>query len=230
MTDRIEAASLGMIGIATKGRVFVEGAEHRHMITFLNKLREIGAGFAVKSNGIEFFWDGALHGGLHLETDVHPGFMTDWQQPFVVLLTQAHGASVIHETVYENRFGYTDTLVDMGAEISTFRQCLGGRQCRFASQSFPHSIVVKGATQLSGRTIDIPDLRAGFAYVMAALIAKDVSMITGLPFLDRGYESLAKKLTAIGAQVERVHVEDKSKDDVLDSELSPETPYVLAER
>ena len=99
-----------MAAISTKGRVFVEGAQHLNMITFLNKLREIGGGFEVKKNGIEFFYDGPLQGGIHFETDVHPGFMTDWQQPFVVLLSQAHGASVIHETVYENRFGYTETL------------------------------------------------------------------------------------------------------------------------
>ena len=107
LTDRIEVASYGMAAISTKGRVFVEGAEHHNMIAFLNKLREMGGGFKVKKNGIEFFYNGSLQGGIHIETDVHPGFMTDWQQPFVVLLTQAHGASVIHETVYENRFGYT---------------------------------------------------------------------------------------------------------------------------
>ncbi len=78
-----------MAAISSKGRVFVEGAQHLHMITFLNKIREVGGGFDIKSNGIEFFYDGPLQGGLHLETDVHPGFMTDWQQPFVVLLTQA---------------------------------------------------------------------------------------------------------------------------------------------
>ncbi|MCE5295473.1 MAG: hypothetical protein LLF94_12800, partial [Chlamydiales bacterium] len=128
-------------------------------------------------------------------------------------------------------FGYVDTLVEMGADISTFRQCLGGRQCRFASQSFPHSIVVKGATQLIGKTIEIPDLRAGFAYVMAALLAKEVSVITGLDYLDRGYENLAKKLTDIGAQVERAHIETKPKDDSLEPEqISADTPYVLAER
>ena len=108
--DRIEAASWGMAAISSKGRVFVEGAQHLNMITFLNKIREVGGGFDIKSNGIEFFYDGPLQGGIHLETDVHPGFMTDWQQPFVVLLTQASGSSVVHETVYENRFGYTETL------------------------------------------------------------------------------------------------------------------------
>src|ERR1700722_8756322 len=151
--DRIVAASFGMAAISTKGRVFVEGAQHLHMVTFLNKIREIGGGFDIKANGIEFYYDGPLQGGLHLETDVHPGFMTDWQQPFVVVLTQASGSSVIHETVYENRFGYTETLREMGADITLFRQCLGGKQCRFASQSFCHSLIVKGASPLVARDI-----------------------------------------------------------------------------
>lgn len=208
--DRIEAASWAMGAISSKGRVFVEGAQHINMLTFLNKIREVGGGFDIKSNGIEFYYDGPLQGGLHLETDVHPGFMTDWQQPFVVLLTQATGSSVVHETVYENRFGYTETLKEMGADISLFRQCLGGKQCRFAQQSFCHSIIVKGSTPLVGREIKIPDLRAGFAYVMAAIIANDTSMITGLPFLERGYEGLVNKLGALGANVSVIQGETES--------------------
>ncbi|MGZ3634010.1 MAG: UDP-N-acetylglucosamine 1-carboxyvinyltransferase [Parachlamydiaceae bacterium] len=205
--DRIEAASWGMAAIASKGRVFVEGAQHCDMVTFLNKIREVGGGFSIKSQGIEFFYDGPLQGGLHLETDVHPGFMTDWQQPFVVLLTQASGSSVIHETVYEKRFGYTETLRDMGADITLFKQCLGGKCCRFASQSFSHSIIIKGSTPLKGMEIAIPDLRAGFAYVMAAVLASDSSVITGLPFLDRGYENLEGKLASLGVDVTRSETE-----------------------
>ncbi len=204
MTDRIEAASMGMAAISTKGRVFVEGAQHQHMITFLNKLREVGAGFNVKANGIEFFYKGPLKGGLHIETDVHPGFMTDWQQPFVVLLTQAEGSSVIHETVYENRFGYTDALKVMGADIELYTQCFGSTQCRFAAQNFHHSLIVKGPTPLVSKDIVVPDLRAGFAYVMAALLAPDVSNISGVHYLDRGYENLVEKLSQLGANVERV--------------------------
>ena len=94
MTDRIEAASLGMAAIATQGKVFVEGAQHNHMITFLNKLREIGAGFNVRNNGIEFFYSGPLKGGILIRNRCPPGFMTDWQQPFVALLTQAEGHSI----------------------------------------------------------------------------------------------------------------------------------------
>jgi len=207
--DRIEAASWGMAAIGSKGRVFVEGAQHQNMITFLNKIREVGGGFDIKSHGIEFFYDGPLQGGLHLETDVHPGFMTDWQQPFVVLLTQAFGSSVIHETVYENRFGYTDILNEMGADITLFRQCLGGKQCRFASQSFCHSMIVKGPSPLTANDISIPDLRAGFAYVMAAILAPGISTISGLHFLDRGYEKLATKLAALGVDVVREQAEEK---------------------
>lgn len=201
--DRIEAASFGMAAIGTKGKVFVKGADHINMITFLNKLREIGGGFNVKKDGIEFYYDGPLQGGLHLETDVHPGFMTDWQPPFVVLLTQAAGTSIVHETVYENRFGFTEVLREMGADISLFKQCLGGKLCRFSSHSFYHSIAVKGESVLSGKKIAIPDLRAGFAYLMAALISRDESTISNLHFLDRGYENLVSKLTSLGANVQR---------------------------
>jgi len=212
MADRNEVASYAMAAIATKGRVFVEGAEHLHMIAFLNKLREIGGGFHVKKNGIEFYFEEEIRGGLHLETDVHPGFMTDWQQPFVVLLTQAKGVSVIHETVYENRFGYTQMLKEMGADIELFTQCLGGKSCRFASSDHHHSLVVKGPTPLKAKDISIPDLRAGFAYVMAALLTAEISTISNVEFLDRGYEDLVGKLVSLGADISRVHLPRKSPD------------------
>ncbi len=203
ITDRVEAASFGMAAISTQGRVLVEGAQHAHMISFLNTLRKLGGGFEVKQNGIEFFYQGPLRGGLHVETDVHPGFLTDWQQPFVVLLTQAKGSSIIHETIYENRFGYSKTLKEMGADIELFTHCLGGKTCRFSSQDCAHSVIVKGPTPLRGAEIQVPDLRAGFAYVLAALTAEDDSVISGLHYLDRGYENLTGKLQSLGAQVER---------------------------
>ncbi len=209
VTDRIEAASLGMAAISTKGKVFVEGAQHSTMIAFLNKLREIGAGFNVRNNGIEFFYRGPLKGGILLETDVHPGFLTDWQQPFVALLTQAEGHSIVHETVYENRFGYTETLREMGADIQLFTHCLGSVPCRFKSHNYHHSIVIKGPTPLISKDITIPDLRAGFAYVLAALMAPDTSNISGAHFLDRGYEHLTQKLASLGAEITRETVSNK---------------------
>ena len=203
VSDRIEAASFGMAAIATQGRVFVEGANHRNMMIFLNYLRKINGGFTVKDNGIEFFYQGPLKGSMVLETNVHPGFLTDWQQPFVTLLTQTEGTSIIHETVYENRFGYAETLKDMGADIELFTDCLGSCPCRFKSQNFHHSAIIKGSTPLKNKDITIPDLRAGFAYVMAALIATGESKLFNLHYLDRGYEDLDIKLMQLGAQIER---------------------------
>jgi UDP-N-acetylglucosamine 1-carboxyvinyltransferase len=202
MSDRNEVASYALAAIATKGKVYIKGAEHYHMIAFLNKLREVGGGFKVKNEGIEFFYDGKLKGGVHIETDVHPGFMTDWQQPFAVLFTQCRGLSVIHETVYENRFGYTKILKEMGGDIELFTQCLGGKKCRFHKLNHNHSIVIKGPTILSGKDIEIPDLRAGFSYVMAALIAEGTSHISQIHFLERGYENISEKLQSLGAKIE----------------------------
>lgn len=205
MSDRIEAASYAIAAISTKGRIFVEGAQHIHMTTFLNRIRELGGGFNVKQDGIEFFYQGKLSGGMHLETDVHPGFMTDWQQPFAVLLTQTSGSSVIHETVYENRFGYIEMLRRMGAEIELFCQCLGGKSCRFATRNFLHSAVIRGGTPLKGCDIEIPDLRAGFAYVLAALLAEGTSKIHGVEMVERGYDSLVTKLSSVGANIRVVN-------------------------
>lgn len=203
ISDRIETASFAMAAVASRGRIFIEGAQQVYVGTFLNKLRQVGGNFNIKKEGIEFFFDQSLQGGIHLETHVHPGFMTDWQQPFVVLLTQAKGLSVIHETVYENRFGYTKTLMKMGAEIQLFKQCLGPSHCRYNNENFYHSLIVKGPTPLRGTEVEIPDLRAGFAYVMAALICEGKSELSGVHYLDRGYEEIDQKLLALGAKIHR---------------------------
>ena len=128
--------------------------------------------------------------------------MTDWQQPMVTLLTQADGVSVVHETVYEQRFGYTSTLNDMGANITLTNDCLGGKDCRFADRNFPHSAIVQGATPLAGREIEIPDLRAGFAYLLAALIADGETTIFGTRFIERGYVNVPERLASVGADID----------------------------
>ncbi len=112
------------------------------------------------------------HPRYALETDVHPGFMTDWQQPFVILLTQAEGMSVVHETIYEDRFGYTSTLESMGAHVGLYPKCLGEVPCRFREKQYMHSCVVRGPTPLKGTRLYIPDIRAGCSYILAALCAE----------------------------------------------------------
>ena len=201
MPDRLEAASWASAAIATHGRIFVRGARQVDMMTYLNEYRQIGGDFKVTNDGIEFWRAGATLRSIALETAVHPGFMTDWQQPFVVALTQADGVSIVHETVYEQRFGYVEALNRMGAKIQLYRECLGGLTCRFGQRNWKHSAVIVGPTPLKGAEINIPDLRAGFSYVIAALAAEGVSTLTNTDLIQRGYESLIPKLTALGADI-----------------------------
>ena len=200
--DRLEAASWANLAIATGGEIVVEGASQDQMVTFLNTVRRIGADYEMTNEGIRFRRgkDGLY--GIELETDTYPGFATDWQQPTVVTLTQAKGISVVHETVYEDRFGYTEDLVRMGADIGVFAKCLGELECRFRNHSQPHSAVITGPTPLRGAKIEIPDIRAGMAQVIAALVAEGESELTGIHHLERGYEELWNKLRAVGADFE----------------------------
>ncbi len=202
LPDRNEAASFACLAVATGGNVFVSGAIQEHLITFLNALRRIGGGYEVAPDGIRFFATGPLR-AAEIETDTHPGFMTDWQQPFAVLLTQAEGASLIHETIYEDRFGYTEDLRAMGADIKVFTKCLGELPCRFAEKGFNHSAVINGPHALHGKELYVRDLRSGIAHVIAALIANGESVIHGIEEIDRGYENIEERLQSLGADIVR---------------------------
>lgn len=201
MPDRLEAASWACAAIATHGKIFVRNAKQFHMMTFLNRYRQIGGDFRVMNEGIEFWRAGERLRSTALETDVHPGFTTDYQQPFVIALTQAEGISIVHETVYEQRFGYVEALNRMGAKIQLYRECLGGLRCRFGQRNYKHSAVIVGPTPLHGAEIEIPDLRAGFSYVIAALAAEGASTLTNTGLIERGYENLMEKLKGLGAEI-----------------------------
>ncbi|MBX3046320.1 MAG: UDP-N-acetylglucosamine 1-carboxyvinyltransferase [Anaerolineales bacterium] len=202
LPDRIVAASLGAAAVATRGDVFVRNARQQDMLTFLNTLRRVGGKFEVQEDGIRFYHDGPLQ-AIHLETSVHPGFMTDWQSPFLLLLTQAEGMSVVHETVFEDRFGYVKALQDMGAEVALYDRCLGHR-CRFASSSYKHSAVIKGPSQLRSAEVIVPDLRAGFTYLIAAIMAEGKSRVHGIEHITRGYEDLEASLRSLGARIQAI--------------------------
>lgn len=197
--DRNEAASWACAALATNGNIFVGGARQQDMTTFLNVYRKVGGAFEIEEDGIRFWHPGGDLKPVVLETDVHPGFMTDWQQPLVVALTQAKGLSIIHETVYENRFGFTDALVQMGAQIQIYKECLGGTACRFGQRNFNHSAVISGPTPLHAADIRVPDLRGGFSHMVAALAAKGTSNVTNVQLISRGYEHFLQKLTDLGA-------------------------------
>jgi UDP-N-acetylglucosamine 1-carboxyvinyltransferase len=203
MPDRIVAASLACAAVASRGDVFVRGARQADMVTFLNTLRRVGGKFTVESDGIRFCRDGRLT-SIALETSVHPGFMTDWQPPMVLLLTQAEGMSVVHETVFEDRFGYVAELQKMGADVALYDSCLGGLHCRFSARNYKHSCVIKGPVQLHGAHIIVPDLRAGFTYLIAAILAQGTSTIEGIEHIERGYENLEDSLRKLGVPIGKV--------------------------
>ncbi len=197
--DRNEAASWAAAALATNGDIFVGGARQPEMMTFLNVFRKVGGAFEIEDDGIRFYHPGGELNPVVIETDVHPGFMTDWQQPLVVALTQAKGLSIVHETVYENRFGFTDALNDMGAQIQIYRECLGGNPCRFGQRNFYHSAVISGPTKLKAADIRVPDLRGGFSHMVAALAAEGTSHVSNVQLISRGYEHFLDKLAALGA-------------------------------
>lgn len=201
MPDRIEAASWASAALATRGDVYVAGARQADLMTFLNVFRTAGGDFDVDDDGIRFWHPGGDLNPLALETDVHPGFMTDWQQPLAVALTQAAGLSILHETVYENRLGFLEALRAMGATVQLYRECLGGTPCRFGARNYTHSAVVSGPTKLEAADLMIPDLRGGFSHLIAALAAEGTSTIRGVEVINRGYESFSDKLRSLGADI-----------------------------
>ncbi|MCM3696848.1 UDP-N-acetylglucosamine 1-carboxyvinyltransferase [Microbacterium oleivorans] len=196
--DRNEAASWAAAALATDGDIFVGGAKQQEMLTFLNVFRKVGGDFDIAEDGIRFRRGGPLK-PVMVETDVHPGFMTDWQQPLIVALTQAEGESVVHETVYENRLGFTRALVQMGADIVVHPDGIASSDRRVPRRALEQAAVINGPTPLHGADVVVPDLRGGYSYVIAALAAEGESTVRNIGIIRRGYEKFLEKLTDLGA-------------------------------
>jgi UDP-N-acetylglucosamine 1-carboxyvinyltransferase len=204
--DRIEAASWACLACASDGDITVHGIRPDTLGNFLGYFQQVGGGIELLGpKSMRFYRKEVLRPTI-IETDVYPGFSTDWQQPFAILLTQANGISIIHETVYENRFGYLKALDKLGARTQLTTSCLGGTACRYHEMSHEHSAIILGPTPLTAtdQPITIPDLRAGLAYVIAAAIAQGTSIVTGTHYLERGYGDIVPRLTAMNLKIERV--------------------------
>jgi UDP-N-acetylglucosamine 1-carboxyvinyltransferase len=205
MPDRNQAVSFAAAALATGGDVLLEHVPHDPVYSFLNFIQRMGAEFTVNSEGVHVR---APKGGLrasHIEVEVHPGFMTDWQQPFMVLFTQATGMSVLHETIFEDRLGYTHDLVKMGARISLFSTCFGDAYCRFRNKNHTHSAIIQGPTPLRGADFVLPtDIRAGMCLVIAGLVAEGTTRLSNVQELQRKYDNLVPKLLALGADIRLV--------------------------
>ncbi|MDP2637868.1 MAG: UDP-N-acetylglucosamine 1-carboxyvinyltransferase [Candidatus Levybacteria bacterium] len=210
--DRNEIVTLATAAILTKGDIFIEGADTVELSIFLDKLKEVGGGVEAKEGGIRFYYKGPLR-GIDVQTSSYPGFMTDWQGPWAVLMLHTHGSAIIHETVYENRFGYVQELKKMGANIILFNPSVKNPEEVYNfnlsdnNASYFHAIEVKGPAVLHDAVVKVSDLRAGATLVLAALAAKGETVIFGIEHLDRGYENLEKGLESLGANIKRVKEE-----------------------
>ena len=202
IADRNEAASWAAAALATRGDIYVRGAKQQDLMTFLNVYRKVGGLFDIDDEGIRFRHPGGSINPVVIETDVHPGFMTDWQQPMVVALTQAEGRSIVHETVYENRFGFTDALVQMGANIEVYKEGIASITRRVPRRPLEQAAVIAGPTPLRGANIRVPDLRGGFSHVIAAVTAQGTSDVSNIGIISRGYEHLLQKLDGLGVSFE----------------------------
>lgn len=208
MPDRNEAVSYACAAIATQGDVIIENARARDLTAFLEKLQEIGAGYEVGQYGIRFFYKEPLR-AADVTTEIHPGFMTDWQPLWATLLTQCDGESVIHETIMQNRFQYADDLQQMGVKIEKFNPEVQHPDKVYnfnLSDDQPeyfHALKIFGPAQLKSGEFTVKDLRHGATLILAAMIANGTSIIHGIEHVDRGYEKLDFRLRSMGAKIQR---------------------------
>jgi UDP-N-acetylglucosamine 1-carboxyvinyltransferase len=185
--DRIEAATFLIAGAMTGGDLNIAGCDPAHLDAVISKLHEVGVKTRSTADCVRVMGDNPFTAS-DMTTEEFPGFPTDCQAQFMALATQAEGASVITENIFENRFMHAQELVRMGANIK-----IEGRRA-----------VVRGKTPLSAAAVLASDLRASASLVLAALVADGETIIDRVYHIDRGYEHIEEKLRAVGAQIRRI--------------------------
>jgi len=211
MCDRLNAAAFGVFAVATKGDIVVKGLEAQYVTDFTEKLIEAGGGFEESGTNLRFFYKGPLK-STDITTTPHPGFNTDTQGPWAILMTQAEGTSTIHETVFENRFGYVEELKKLGADIEFYQPVIEnpldvyqfGIESQEELKTHHQAIRICGPTKLHNGALIATDIRAGASLVIAACVAEGESVILGASHIDRGYEGIEVQLSALGADITRV--------------------------
>jgi len=186
--DRIEAGSFALLAAAAKAEVGIENCEPKHLLSLLDIFNKIGVDFEIGPDWLKITKGGKIT-AHDIKTHEYPGFPTDLQSPYVVLMTQAEGTALIQEVIYDRRLIWTDMLSQMGANIT---------MCD------PHRIVIQGTCHLQGKRLITPDIRAGIALVIAGLIAEGTTEIDNIYQIDRGYEKLEERLRGLGADIVRV--------------------------
>lgn len=186
---------------ACGGNVLVKNVIPKHLESISAKLEEAGAKIVEYDDAIRVARN-RKHCDLqkcNVKTMPHPGFPTDMQPQMAVLLSIAQGTSILSESVWDNRFQYVGQLVRMGADIQ-----VDGK-----------TAVITGVKELSGVSVRATDLRAGAAMVIAGLVARGETQVEDIQYIDRGYEDIVEKLTALGASIRRIKVDDAKVMDIV---------------
>ncbi|PJK31469.1 UDP-N-acetylglucosamine 1-carboxyvinyltransferase [Minwuia thermotolerans] len=188
LPDRIETGTYAVAGAITGGDLMLKGANHEIVEAIMKPLRESGATLDFLEDGIRVRRDGQGILGVDVMTQPYPGFPTDMQAQIMALMSISHGAAMITETIFENRFMHVPELGRMGADITVHGA----------------SALVRGVRRLRGAPVMATDLRASVSLVLAGLAADGETQVNRVYHLDRGYERLEQKLEACGADIERV--------------------------
>ena len=193
IADRIEAGSYAVAAAITRGKIELINAQAATLQTPLNILRSMGVTVEEKENSLIIDAQDRELEGKDIMTDFYPGFPTDLQAQFLALMLTAKGASMVTETIFENRFMHIPELLRMGANINVHGHA---------------SAIVRGVDKLYGAPVMATDLRASFALILAGLIAEGETIVNRVYHLDRGYEHLEQKLKGVGADIERIKEPD----------------------
>ena len=194
--DRIEAGSYAVAAAITRGCIELVNAQSSTLQTPLSVLRSMGVDVKETENSLIIDARGKKLVGKDIMTDFYPGFPTDLQAQFLALMLTAEGASMVTETIWENRFMHVPELMRMGANINVHGHA---------------SAIVRGVEKLSGAPVMATDLRASFALVLAGLVAEGETIVNRVYHLDRGYEKLEEKLRGVGADIERIKESDETE-------------------
>ncbi len=191
LPDRIETGSFLILGALTARDIMIEGCVPEHVESLVNLLEQSGVPITRGDHFLKISHNtmpSSMWKAVNVKTHEYPGFATDLQAPMVVFLTQVTGESTVFETIFEARLTYVEDLVKMGANITMWN---------------PSKVSIKGPAPLKDCELEGPDIRAGLAYVIAALVARGISTIDNIYYIDRGYESLEERLQKLGANIKR---------------------------
>ncbi len=206
ISDRNEIISFACMALATNGEIWIDRVTPEHIEAFLDQLEQIGAGFEVQESSLHIWRKGLLK-PTQVMTAPHPGFMSDWQPLLTTLMTQATGTSVVHETVFEQRFGYVEDLCRMGARIELFDPLVKQPEEVYNFNleddrpEYRHAARIYGPTPLRGIEATVADVRAGATLVQAALTAQGQTTLSGVEHIERGYDDLDERLRGLGANL-----------------------------